>query len=62
MYRWLDRVALVTGSSVGIGRAICEILVEQGLKVVGCARNVDQVINGSYYLSVELNKQIYRFF
>ncbi|CAG2123266.1 unnamed protein product, partial [Medioppia subpectinata] len=40
---WFGRVALVTGSSVGIGRAIASSLVEHGLKVVGCARNIDQL-------------------
>ncbi|CAG2168672.1 unnamed protein product [Oppiella nova] len=43
MDRWVGRVALVTGSSVGIGRAISASLVEHGLKVVGCARNINQL-------------------
>ncbi|XP_054153089.1 dehydrogenase/reductase SDR family member 11-like [Oppia nitens] len=43
MDRWIGRVALVTGSSVGIGKAISKALVECGLKVVGCARNIDQL-------------------
>ncbi|MGR8948948.1 MAG: SDR family NAD(P)-dependent oxidoreductase [Gammaproteobacteria bacterium] len=36
-----DRVAIVTGSSYGIGRAIAELLVEEGAKVALCARNID---------------------
>lgn len=43
MDRWAGRVALVTGASVGIGAAICKKLVECGLIVVGCARNVDKI-------------------
>ena len=40
MDRCKDRVALVTGASVGIGASVAEKLVEYGTMVVGCARNV----------------------
>ncbi|KAM4742124.1 dehydrogenase/reductase SDR family member 11-like [Anableps anableps] len=43
MDRWKGRVALVTGASVGIGAAIAKELVRLGMKVVGCARNVDKI-------------------
>ncbi|XP_043115101.1 dehydrogenase/reductase SDR family member 11-like [Puntigrus tetrazona] len=43
MDRWKGRVALVTGASVGIGAAIAKSLVRHGMKVVGCARNVEQI-------------------
>uniref|UniRef100_A0A2K6BCU9 Dehydrogenase/reductase 11 n=1 Tax=Macaca nemestrina TaxID=9545 RepID=A0A2K6BCU9_MACNE len=40
MERWRDRLALVTGASGGIGAAVARALVQQGLKVVGCARTI----------------------
>ncbi len=43
MKRWKGRVALVTGASVGIGAAVARALVQHGMKVVGCARNVDKI-------------------
>ncbi|XP_039332467.1 dehydrogenase/reductase SDR family member 11 isoform X2 [Saimiri boliviensis] len=43
MERWRDRLALVTGASVGIGAAVARALVQQGLKVVGCARTVGNI-------------------
>ncbi len=49
MDRWSGRVALVTGASAGIGKALSKCLVKHGLIVVGCARNIDKV-----YISVKL--------
>ncbi|KAG7240794.1 hypothetical protein INR49_026381 [Caranx melampygus] len=43
MDRWRGRVALVTGTSVGIGAAVARELVRSGMKVVGCARDVDKI-------------------
>jgi len=51
MERWSGRVALVTGASVGIGAAICEMLVKHGLKVVGCAKRVHKIQELSEKLS-----------
>ena len=43
MDRWVGKLALVTGASVGIGCAIAENLVKQGVNVVGCARNIEKL-------------------
>jgi len=43
MERWKGRVALVTGGSTGIGAAIVRRLASHGLKVVSCARHVDNI-------------------
>ncbi|KAI0215420.1 Dehydrogenase/reductase SDR family member 11 [Lamellibrachia satsuma] len=43
MERWAGRVALVTGASSGIGAAIALALLNRGMKVIGCSRNVDKI-------------------
>ncbi|XP_072041106.1 dehydrogenase/reductase SDR family member 11-like [Amphiura filiformis] len=40
---WDGRVALVTGASAGIGAAIVKRFAQLGLKVIGCARNIDKI-------------------
>ena len=43
MNRWTGKVAVVTGSSGGIGLAISKALASHGIKVVGLARRIDKL-------------------
>ena len=43
--------ALITGSSKGIGRAISDLLIEQGQSVIGIARNPDPTFKGKLFLA-----------
>ena len=48
MSKLIGKVAIVTGASSGIGASIAAKLVENGMKVVGCARNLkklDEIAN-----------------
>ncbi len=43
MARWTGRTALVTGASSGIGAAIAQRLLAEGMNVIGCGRQQERV-------------------
>nr|QYV43145.1 FOLD3 [Colaphellus bowringi] len=56
MDRWVDKVAIVTGASAGIGLAICQKLVQAGVRVVGLARRAELIDAAAQELSGEKGK------
>ncbi|XP_065892566.1 dehydrogenase/reductase SDR family member 11-like [Dysidea avara] len=58
MERWKGRVAIVTGASAGIGYELSKRLVQLGVVVVGCARNIVAIESLSQELSTSGGKLV----
>ncbi|XP_065913784.1 dehydrogenase/reductase SDR family member 11-like [Dysidea avara] len=58
MERWKGRVAIITGASAGIGYELSKRLVQLGVVVVGCARNIAAIENLSQELSTSGGKLV----
>ena len=47
MEKWQGKVALITGASAGIGYLLAKQLIQFGMNVVGCARNIAKIEVGA---------------
>jgi NAD(P)-dependent dehydrogenase (short-subunit alcohol dehydrogenase family) len=51
-----DKIALVTGVSYGIGAAIAEILVREGMQVFGTSRTAPEPVQGVVHASIDMSR------
>ncbi|KAF0720880.1 farnesol dehydrogenase-like [Aphis craccivora] len=61
MERWNNRVAIVTGASSGIGKAIAIALLKSGMVVVGIARREDLLKDKTNEILTTKSKSIHSF-
>jgi len=61
MDKWFGKIAVVTGASVGIGKDISLRLVEHGLKVVGCGRDLNKLTLVKYDISNNAKGEFFPF-
>ncbi|CAL1683225.1 unnamed protein product [Lasius platythorax] len=59
MDRWVGKVALVTGASVGIGAQITKSLAKSGMKVIAIARRLEKLEELAASIKRECNGEIY---
>jgi len=59
MNRWINKVALVTGSPVGLGRNVAEKLAKHEMKVVACGRNEEQLKNIVHVCNKQYSGEIF---
>jgi len=59
MDRWKEKVALVTGASIGIGNGIVIEMAKHGMRVIAIARSVDKLLELAHDIKTEYNVEIY---
>ncbi|XP_017470086.1 PREDICTED: farnesol dehydrogenase-like [Rhagoletis zephyria] len=59
MERWVDKVAVVTGASSGIGWAVAQDLLKAGMIVIGFARRLQKMEDLKETLDVSIREKFY---